>query len=187
MVDDGLYLLVCSLSCLNDRAYEVQILAGQRVVEVYCHLVVADFQHLAEETLSVLVLQRNDGILVYIVGVELAVDAEHLLVGVQHAFCLMLSVCLLLSEREVEVVLLLVVESHDGVLEVVESQSESAQELEWLFCCCLFYHCLCAVLICIKLVSYGEIHVFLIFHCRIYNCFFCLYEMFFYEVSFACF
>ena len=68
-----------SLAALSYLTLEVDYLASQRMVEVYFHLAVTDFQYHTIEAVAVLVLQRNDGAYLYVLCVKLAVDGEDFL------------------------------------------------------------------------------------------------------------
>ena len=73
------HFLGSSLASLSYLTLEVEYLASQRMVEVYFHLAVTDFQYYSVEAVAVLVLQRNDGAYLYVLCVKLAVDGEDFL------------------------------------------------------------------------------------------------------------
>ena len=73
------HFLGSSLAALSYLTLEVEYLASQRMVEVYFHLAVTDFQYYTIEAVAVLVLQRNDGAYLYVLCVKLAVDGEDIL------------------------------------------------------------------------------------------------------------
>ena len=73
------HFLGSSLAALSYLTLEVEYLASQRMVEVYFHLAVTDFQYYTVEAVAVLVLQRNDGDYLYVLCVKLAVDGEEFL------------------------------------------------------------------------------------------------------------
>ena len=73
------HFLGSSLAALSYLTLEVEYLASQRMVEVYFHLAVTDFQYHTIEAVAVLVLQRNDGAYLYVLCVKLAVDGEDFL------------------------------------------------------------------------------------------------------------
>ena len=75
-----LYLFGSSLASLQYATLEVQRLTCQRVVQVHLHLFLAHGHHSSVESLSFLVLQRNYGILVDMLVVEVSVDTEYLAV-----------------------------------------------------------------------------------------------------------
>lgn len=54
------HFLGSSLAALSYLTLEVEYLASQRMVEVYFHLAVTDFQYHTVEAVAVLILQRND-------------------------------------------------------------------------------------------------------------------------------
>lgn len=73
------HFLGSSLAALSYLTLEVEYLASQRMVEVYFHLAVTDFQYHTIEAVAVLVLQRNDGTYLYVLCVKLTVDGEDFL------------------------------------------------------------------------------------------------------------
>ena len=73
------HFLGSSLTALSYLTLEVEYLASQRMVEVYFHLAVTDFQYHTIEAVAVLVLQRKDGAYLYVLCVKLAVDGEDFL------------------------------------------------------------------------------------------------------------
>ena len=73
------HFLGSSLAALSYLTLEVEYLASQRMVEVYFHLAVTDFQYHTIEAVAVLVLQRNDGAYLYVLCVKLSVDGEDFL------------------------------------------------------------------------------------------------------------
>ena len=73
------HFLGSSLAALSYLTLEVEYLASQRMVEVYFHFAVTDFQYYTIEAVAVLVLQRNDGAYLYVLCVKLAVDGEDFL------------------------------------------------------------------------------------------------------------
>ena len=73
------HFLGSSLAALSYLTLEVEYLASQRMVEVYFHLAVTDFQYHTIEAVAVLVLKRNDGAYLYVLCVKLAVDGEDFL------------------------------------------------------------------------------------------------------------
>ena len=73
------HFLGSSLAALCYLTLEVEHLASQRMVEVYFHLAVTDFQYHTIEAVAVLVLQRDDGTYLYVLCVKLAVDGEDFL------------------------------------------------------------------------------------------------------------
>ena len=73
------HFLGSSLAALSYLTLEVEYLASQRMVEVYFHLAVTDFQYHTVEAVAVLVLQRNDGAYLYVLCIKLSVDGEDFL------------------------------------------------------------------------------------------------------------
>ena len=57
------FRIICR-AVLDDVPAELKVFPGEGMIEVDGHLVVRDLQHLAQEAMSLLVLQRYDGILV---------------------------------------------------------------------------------------------------------------------------
>ena len=111
-------------------ALEVKRLASQGVVQVDLNLAVADAQDPAEEAVTILVLQGNDGVGVDVLAVEASVYAEHLFVQVYDARVDILAVSTVGGEGEVK----LVARGQRGYLglEVFECGSKSAQEYKGL-------------------------------------------------------
>ena len=76
---DGLIdLFLCGIAVLADGACEVERLASQRMVGIYGDSVFLHLHHLGHELMVVAVCQRDDGIGVDVVVVEMAVDREDL-------------------------------------------------------------------------------------------------------------
>ena len=73
------HFLGSSLAALSYLTLEGEYLASQRMVEVYFHLAVTDFQYHTIEAVAVLVLQRNDGAYLYVLCIKLAVDGKDFL------------------------------------------------------------------------------------------------------------
>ena len=56
LFEEVLHFLLCSLSVLYDVPTEKQIFTSQRVIKIYCNLVVTDVKYLSKKALSLLVL-----------------------------------------------------------------------------------------------------------------------------------
>ena len=96
------FRFVCH-TVFDDVPTELKVLSSKRMIEINGHLFGRHLQHLSQETLSLFILQGNDGILVYILRVEHAIMRKRLPVECQYAFGIVLTVSLLLGEQELEV------------------------------------------------------------------------------------
>jgi len=56
LFEEVLHFLLCSFSVLYDVPSEKQIFTSQRVIKIYCNLVVTDVKYLSKKALSLLVL-----------------------------------------------------------------------------------------------------------------------------------
>lgn len=72
------------------------------MVKVNLHLVVAYRENTSEKPVAVLILQWYDGVFIYVVMVKMAVDAEYILVKVEHMLLLIVAVGVILLQGEVE-------------------------------------------------------------------------------------
>ena len=77
-------LLGASLTVFEYDTLEMEGLSSQRMVQVYLHLLLANFYDAAVETASFLVLQGNNSIVIDVLMVEMTIDAEYLPVKVEY-------------------------------------------------------------------------------------------------------
>lgn len=161
-VHHALYLLVGCLAALHDLAFEVELHACKRMVEVHCHSVVGHLEHVSEEAVAILILQWYDSILVYIVVVEVSVYAEHALIQIQHAGLLKFAVSLFLRQNEVERRTLL--ERIYLIFELVERYSEACYKLKRFLLGSFLHKFGVTVGSGIQLISDGHIFVYFLVH-----------------------
>ena len=121
-----LNLLSGGLARLKDGPLEVQRLTSQRMVQVNLHLLLANSHDMAVETAALFVLQRNDGIIIDVFVVEVAIDAEHIAIEVEHILVMILAIALFLAQRELEVLTLLC--GNHLLLELVEGETKACDE-----------------------------------------------------------
>ena len=157
VVEQVLDLLLGSIAVLNDESCEEQRLAGQRMVQVHLHLVLCHFQHAAEEVVAVGVLQGDDGTLVDVLLVEVAVNHEVLAFQVQHAFFHILAVGFIFAQLEGEGLSLLQV--LDFFLKRLKGISEAADEVERTLGSGLFYKVFTFLIYREQFVLHGDIPV----------------------------
>ena len=104
---DGLVdLLFCGVAILADDAREVERLACQRVVGVDGHTVFFHLHDLGHELMILVVCQRDNGIGVDIVVIEMTIHGEDLTIDLMDALRLVDTERLLRLELEVEAVAL---------------------------------------------------------------------------------
>ena len=126
---DGLVdFLLGSIAVLADGAREVERLASQRVVGIDSDTVFLHLHHLGHELMVVAVCQRDDGIGVDVIVVEMAIDREHLTVDFMNALWLVGAKGLLRCEDKVEGVALRML-GHLS-LESVEGDAKTSDKLE---------------------------------------------------------
>jgi hypothetical protein len=70
------------LAVLQYSTLEVERLASQWVVEVHLHFLFANLQHATIEALTLVVLQRNNGVVVDMFVVKVPDDADHVAIEV---------------------------------------------------------------------------------------------------------
>ena len=131
------------------------------MVQVDLYLLFAHFHDTSVETLSLFVLQGNDGILIDVLVVEVSVNAEDFAFQVQYMLGLIVTVGLLLGDGEVEGVVLLQVD--DLAFKVVECDSKTCDKLEWTLSGSLFHHLLVILFTYKQLVAQGDVLI-LLFH-----------------------
>ena len=93
-----LYFFGSSFAVFQHSSFEGEILASQRMIQVHLNLLFADFDNTSEETLSLFVLQGNDSVFIDMFVVEMAVDAEHLAVQVEHELVIVVTIGLVLRD-----------------------------------------------------------------------------------------
>ena len=122
------YLFGCSLAVFQYSAFESEILASQRVVQVYFHFLFANFYDTSIETLTLFVLQGNDSVFIDMLVVEMPVNAEHIAVKVEYKVVVIVAISLLLGDGEIKSGSLLQV--NHLLFKGVKGNSESGYKLE---------------------------------------------------------
>ena len=152
-------LFCCGLTILDDCTLEGQILACQRMVQVYLHLFFTHLDNTAVETVSFLVLKRNDSILVNMLVVEMTVDTEHLALQIEYQIVPIVAISLIVGNGEVETIAFL--QTGNLLFEGVEGYSETCNKLERTLFGGLFRHLLAIFSVNKQLV--GHFHVLILF------------------------
>lgn len=168
-VQESLYFFVRGLARLYYMSLEVQRLAGQGVVKVNGNLVLVNVEHFCEKPVAVVVLQRYDGVLIYVFVVEVAVYAEYVPVKVYHVFLLVVAVCVVLLQGEVECCAGF--ESCYFLFKSIERYAVAADKLERLFVGSLFDKLAYTVVDSVKFVCHRKVFVKIIFHFAVFVCF----------------
>ena len=165
-MDELLDFLLARLTDFNDRPLEAKVFACKRVVQVYAHMLVGDFDNTSHEVVAVLVLKGQHGSHFHIVVVEMPVDGENLAVKVHHTFLFVCPVCLLFGQREVELVTIL--QGSQFLLESFECHAEAADEYKRMVSRCLLnqHFRLCRI---IQPVGYGDKFLLFLFFQSYYN------------------
>ena len=126
---DGLVdFLLCGVAILADGASEVERLASQRVVGIYGDSVFLHLHHLGHELMVVAVCQRDDGIGVDVIVVEMTIHREYLTIELMHTLRLVGTKGLFWLEDEVEGVAFRMVDHL--LLESVEGDAKTSDKLE---------------------------------------------------------
>ena len=76
------------------------------MVQVAGYLCIADVLHYCVEVVAILVLQWDDSAYLYVLCIKLAVDGKNLLVELQYALIIVLTIGLLRIQLEVELITL---------------------------------------------------------------------------------
>ena len=152
---DGLVdFLLGSIAVLADGAREVERLASQRVVGIYGDSVFLHLHHLGHELMVVAVCQRDDGIGVDVIVVEMTIHREYLTIELMHALRLVGAKGLFWREDKVEGVALRMVDHL--LLESVEGDAKTSDKLEGALRACFLLQCLIAVSDGIQLILDGH-------------------------------
>ena len=126
---DGLVdFLFRSIAVLADGACEVERLASQRMVGIYGDSVFLHLHHLGHELMVVAVCQRDDGIGVDVIVVEMTIDREYLTVDLVNALRFVGAKGLLRREDKVESIALRMLGYL--LLEGVEGNAKTSDKLE---------------------------------------------------------
>ena len=165
MVQHLLHFLVRSLAVFNDFALKQQVKPCERVVQVHLHRVFRHINHTTRKAVSVFVLQRNNGIFVDIVVVEVAINGEYLLVQVDNA--LLYTLAISLFAFDVQRKLLALRQVFHTIFKSVEGDAKARNKHKRAVGRRLLDKRFLAVGQRIKLVSHGDKLVVFFFHCHI--------------------
>ena len=131
-------LLIRGLTCLQHGTLEVQRLACQWMIQVNLNLFFAHSQDMSVEMTPFLVLQRDNGPFIDVLVVEMAVNAEHFTVQIEHVLVHVFTVGLFLRNGKLKGVTL--VQTDNLLLEGIESYAKAGNKLERLLGRSLFHH-----------------------------------------------
>ena len=152
---DGLVdLLFCGVAILADGAREVERLASQRMVGINGDTIFLHLHHLGHELMVVAVCQRDDGIGVDVIVVEMTIHREYLTIDLMHTLRLVGAKGLFWREDEVEGVALRMVDHL--LLESVEGDAKTSDKLEGALRACFLLQCLISVSDGIQLILDGH-------------------------------
>ncbi len=167
VLDQVLYLLVSSLAVFLDLTCEVQSFASQRVVGVHRDAVGLYLHDLRHEVVIVVVGEGDDGPLIDIIAVELAVDGEDLASELVLSLWHIVAEGLCRLQGEVEAVALGVL--HEFLLETVEGYAEAGDKLKRALVASLLLQLLAAILSDgVKLIYDRNESVFWFLHTLLY-------------------
>ena len=165
MVQHLLHFFVRSLAVFNDFALKQQVKPCKRMVQVHLHRVFRHIKHTTHKAVSVFVLQRNNGIFVDVVMVEMAIDGEYLLVQVDNA--LVKTFAISLFAFNVQRKLLALRQVFHTIFKSIEGDAKARNKHKGAVGRSLFDKRFLAVGQRIKLVSHGDKLVVFFFHCHI--------------------
>lgn len=162
-VDETLYFFVCSVALRYYLAFEVQVLAGQWMIEVNDYGAFFHFKHKALEMVAVGVHQRQHSTGINHVFVETAVHAERFLGQFEHMLFFVGAVSLVLFENKVECVALF--QTFKLCLEGFERHAHACYKLKGMFYRSFLNQFVNALLVVGKeFVCYCNILVWSLFH-----------------------
>ena len=165
MVQHLLHFLVRSLAVFNDFALKQQVKSCKRVVQVHLHRVFRHIKHTTHKAVSVFVLQRNNGIFVDVVVVEVSIDGENLLVQVKNA--LVKTFAISLFAFDVQRKLLALRQVFHTVFKSIEGDAKARNKHKRAVGRRLLDKRFLTVGQRIKLISHGDKLVVFFFHCHI--------------------
>lgn len=123
-----LYFFLRGLTVHENLAAERDVHAGQGMVEVNPHALIAHAHHATYETVAILIEQRYDGVFVHVGGVEHAVFHEMILGNVEDHVVAPVAIGMVLADGELEVFAVAIL--RDVFLESVESHAKARVELQ---------------------------------------------------------
>ena len=152
---DGLIdLFFCSIAVFANGAHKVEHLAGQRVVGVNGNAIILNLYDSGHELMILAIRQGDDGIGVDVIVVEMTVDRENLALQFMNALRFVGTESLFWLEGKVEGVALRMIDHR--LLESVEGDAKTSDELEGALRACFLLQCLIAVSDGIQLILDGH-------------------------------
>lgn len=162
-VNQSLDFIVSSVAHHHHFALEVQILASQRMVQVYDHRVVLHLKHQALEAVAIAVNERKHGTGVNHFLVEVTVDAENLFVEFKHMFLLVRAVSIVNLQHEVESLASL--QFVYFCFKSIKRHTHTGDKLERVFSRSFFYEFVNTFFVIgVQFVSHRNILVWSLFH-----------------------
>ena len=162
-VNQSLDFIVSSVAHHHHFALEVQILASQRMVQVYDHRVVLHLKHQALEAVAIAVNERKHSTGVNHFLVEVTVDAENLFVEFKHMFLLVRAVSIVNLQHEVESLASL--QFVYFCFKSIKRHTHTGDKLERVFSRSFFYEFVNTFFVIgVQFVSHRNILVWSLFH-----------------------
>ena len=162
-VNQSLDFIVSSVAHHHHFALEVQILASQRMVQVYDHRVVLHLKHQALKAVAIAVNERKHGTGVNHFLVEVTVDAENLFVEFKHMFLLVRAVSIVNLQHEVESLASL--QFVYFCFKSIKRHTHTGDKLERVFSRSFFYEFVNTFFVIgVQFVSHRNILVWSLFH-----------------------
>ena len=162
-VNQSLDFVVSSIAHHHHFALEVQILASQRMVQVYDHRIVLHLKHQALEAVAIAVNERKHGTGVNHFLVEVTVDAENLFVEFKHVFLLVRAVSIVNLQHEVESLASL--QFVYFCFKSIKRHTHTGDKLERVFSRSFFYEFVNTFFVIgVQFVSHRNILVWSLFH-----------------------
>lgn len=162
-VNQSLDFIVSSVAHHHHFALEVQILASQRMVQVYDHRVVLHLKHQALEAVAIAVNERKHGTGINHFLVEVTVDAENLFVEFKHMFLLVRAVSIVNLQHEVESLASL--QFVYFCFKSIKRHTHTGDKLERVFSRSFFYEFVNTFFVIgVQFVSHRNILVWSLFH-----------------------
>ena len=88
-------LILCSLTVLQNFTLEIQRFSSQRMVQVNFHFLLAHFKHASIETVTFFILHHNYGILINMLMIKMAINAEDFATQFLYQFIVIVTICLI--------------------------------------------------------------------------------------------
>ena len=180
MSNQFLNLIFSSISVFQNLTFKIEGLASQRVIHIYFHLIVSNFQYTTVEALSFCVLQGNNGILINMFAIKFAIHMEYGTVQRCNLLLVIITISFVFRKRESELRTLF--QGNHLLFKSIEGKSKSTYKMEWSVSLSFFYHFFTMITIHIEFVSEGYkliicvIHIFIyLYYNYVSNSFFNLY------------